>query len=238
MLMLLPVRSDVKMLNRLILAGSLIALILGVVIAWPDISARLGQAVKQQQGSIRIQSDLPRGIVSEASAFIKLAVKASLLPEELQLMMQEKATTEKGSVYFATWNRDGQFFSFLVGLTRDDQAINYQRIWTMPQTAPLTEEAATEALSTVYASDFLSRFSPVTCAAVPQKQGQALTECGGIKTAPSGDLVGVTVRSPVKLDPPPGASPSAGGDIPTVTIVSACFVPKEGASVYPTSLCI
>ena len=210
-------QNEAKMIiNRLIILAVFVALILGGVIMWPKISPSFAPD----------PSDLPKKFREPTSAFLKTTLKSAFFPDTLIFTLQEKEPNQKGDVYIANWNRDGQFLSFLVGLTSNNTAINYQRVWIMPEVQPIDEDAANTKLNEIFSDSFLKETGPAVC-----KSGTP-TECGAMKTNTSGDLVGNTVRSPVAIPPPPGVPPME------FTIVSACFVPKAGTSHYTSSLCM
>lgn len=195
----------------------LAAITLGGVIVWPKVEPFFSR-----------ESDrLPREFRPAASEFLKTAVKNQFIPDTTQFILQEKQPGQPGDTYIANWNRDGQFFSFLVGLRADNKDINYQRIWIMPQAEPIDDLKATKYLQSIFTGEFLEQFDTISC-----KTTEALTECGDMKTDEEENLHGITVRSPVALPPPPGVPPME------FTIVSACFVPRAGTSAYTSSLCV
>ncbi len=236
--MQLKVQNNIVLVNRLITIGIVVAAFLAGFILWPWISGSLStKSPFYTFGNRRIQTDMPKEIANQANTFLETTVKKDLIPSEFAFTLQEKATGDRGNVYIANWNRDGQFISFLVGLTANNKAINYQRIWTMPAAEPLDTDKAVSSLQTIFLPSFLDQFGSVGCTQT-QPEGNPRTQCGRMKTDAQGNLLGVTVQTPVTLTPPPGATPVPGITLPEVTIVSACFVPKDGTPVYSSPLCI
>jgi len=216
-------------INRLIIVCSIIALTLGGVILWPWVSS---------QFFTPDPSALPKEFRQAVEAFGKTTIKKSLYPDTLSFTLQEKATADRGDVYITNWNKDGTFFSFLVGLTKNNKAINYQRVWTMPRAEPVDAEIAQKYFQSVFDEAYLTQLGTISCKSTPTEKGVKVTECGIMKTDSAGNLMGVTVRTPVLLAPPTNETPPAGVIPPEITTISACFVPKEGTPAYLSSLCI
>jgi hypothetical protein len=221
--------------NRLIILCSVLIIVLTSIIVWQSFF----KAPETKSNSVNIEgieltTTLPSAVHRDVIAFLKSSLKPELVPETLSFTLQDPAPGQPGDTHFANWNRDGMFFSFLVGLRKDNQGLNYQRIWTMPPAGPMDEQTAQTHLARIFDSAFLSNFANVAC--TTSKDTPPRTDCGSMKTQDSGDLLGVTVRSPFQLEQLPGTTPVPG--IPPVTIIAACFVPKAGTPVYTDSLCI
>lgn len=227
-------------LRRIIIFALLIALLLAAYIAWNKKSSttttKLPGMNEYTIDNIKVQTEIPEEFTRTAVEFLKRTTKESSIPSELTLPLQNKGDDQNGPAYIGNWNKDGQFFSFLVGLTTNSKAINYMRIWVMPQSTPVTAKEANAHLSAIFLQSYLSQFGEISCSA-PQNT-EKLTECGKMKTDEAGNLLGVTVRSPITLVPPQSMSSQPEADVPTVTIISACFIPKDGTPVYSASLCL
>ncbi len=229
--------------NRPLIVVTIIALILGGYILWPTISTRFSPNAKPKAntftyGTLTVKTPLPSHITQQAIDFLKLTTKETLLPKELGLFLSEKASGNRGDVYLGNWNQNGVYFSFLVGLTSNNKAINYQRIWVMPVPEELTPQKANILLSQTFRESFLSDRNNLTCSVDKNAKPDPVTACAAMKSDASGNLLGVTVQSPIVLPPPPGATPPPGAIVPPVTIVSACFIPKDGTTVYTAPICI
>jgi hypothetical protein len=221
--------------NRLIILCSVLIIALTSIIVWQSfIKAPNTKTNSVNIDGVELTTTLPVAVHRDVITFLKSSLKPELVPETLSFTLQDPAPGQPGDIHFANWNRDGMFFSFLVGLRKDNQGLNYQRIWTMPPAGPMDEQTAKTHLASVFDSSFLSHFADVTCGTTQNTPSR--TDCGSMKTKDSGDLVGITVRSPFLLEQHPEATPVPG--IPPVTIIAACFVPKAGTPVYTDSLCI
>lgn len=237
------VRMDEMTSNRLLITITIVAAALGGYILWPTLSARFAPSGKANlhtytYGPLTVKTPLSSELTKEAIDFLKVTTKETLLPKELGLFLSEKAEGNRGDIYIGNWNQSGIYFSFLVGLTSNNKAINYQRIWVMPQPEDLTPQKAATLLSQTFRDSFLSERANLTCSVDKTAKPEPVTSCASMKSDPQGNLLGVTVRSPVTLPPPAGVTPPPGLVVPPVTVVSSCFVPKAGTPAYTASLCI
>jgi hypothetical protein len=187
---------------------------------------------------ITINSELPADLIEPYITFIKSSLKQAYIPKNMTVVLTQKSTDKIGNAYSAQWNQEGKFITALVGLTGDNKRINYQRIWTMPASTEIDEKIANSMLQELFQESYLSNLPSIRCAEAKAAIDTKITECGTLKTNTTGDLIGVTVRSPISLDPPPGATAPSGFTPPQVTIVSACFIPKEGTPQYVSGMCI
>lgn len=109
----------------------------------------------------------------------------------------------------------------------------------MPKAQQMTNESATVLAREVFLDSFTQAVGPISCAPQSSVAESAITECGSLKSQQTGDLYGITIKSPISLTPPPNApSPSKASTAVEVTIVSSCFVPKDGTRFYTASMCI
>jgi hypothetical protein len=211
-----------------ITGGIIMVAFLGGFILWPFITRLFTQEAS---------SSLTKTLQQQAEAFAQSTVKTEFLPQTFTFVLQEKGTQERGDIYIANWNKDGKYISLLVGLTSNNKAINYQRVWTSPPADQVDQKRAMEYVKTLFTEPFLTSLGSLPCTEVTE-QGKTLTQCGSMHTDATENLLGVTIRTPVTLTPPPGVTPPAGMPAPEATIISACFVPKEGTSAYTSSVCI
>lgn len=237
-------------LNGLILLGILLVVGLAVVVIAPDVKKRFtgnksptapanSAAMKAATiDGITVKSELETETATAAVSFIKTALKPEDIPQELTFQTLGKADETRGLSAVANWNKNGKFVSVLAGSTKENKPA-YFRIWTMPTGESVTEAQAKTFLNNLFSPTFLKQFpEKITCQGVTNPtDGSALTECAAMKTIETGELVGVTVRAPITLQPPPGAAVPTGVSNPKVIIVSACSVPKEGTSFYPSPNC-
>ena len=236
-------------LNALIMLGILLVVGLAVVVMAPDIKKRFAAGGTKPSSTataiqattvegITVKSELSPETAAGAVSFMKTALKPEDIPQELTFQSIGKADETRGLSAVANWNKNGKFVSVLAGSTKENKPA-YFRIWTMPTGESVTEAQAKSFLSNLFSPAFLKNFpDKITCQGVQNPvDASALTECAAMKTIESGDLVGVTVRAPITLQPPPGAPAPSGVTNPKVIIVSACSVPKEGTTFYPSPNC-
>jgi hypothetical protein len=232
-----------KILNRIIVIGALGVVVLAGFIVGPRIKNTTTKKVPEMPSyvfnGVTIKTELEKSFAESFHTFLLKTTKASRLPKEITLTRTAKAANGSGDVYTGNWNVNGTYMSALVTLTSNNSHINYQRVWMMPVSEPIDHDKANTLLSDIFDPSFLKEVGTVACKDIQGSPEVALTECGIMKTIDSGDLIGVTVKTPITLAPPPGSSPAPTDVVlPTVTVVSACFVPKEGTPMYTGSTCI
>lgn len=237
-------------LNGLIMVGILLVVGLAVSMIAPDLKKRFtggnstskpgGQTAMQSTtvAGITVKSQLAAATAESAVSFIQLALKVEDQPQELTFQSIEQADETRGPAAVANWNKNGKFISVLAGETNDKKPA-YFRIWTMPTGEKVTETQAKTLLANLLSPEYLNNFpTKISCQnAKNPTDGTDITECAAMKTLDNGNLVGVTVRAPITLQPPPGAPIPTGVENPKVIIVSACSVPREGTSFYPAPNC-
>ncbi len=232
------------MLNKGIFVILVIVFLLTGYIAWPYIRNNLylepaGSEKTVTSDGVTVRTSLEPALTKEAISFIRVATKRDLLPADIVLRRTQKGNEKLGDVYMASWNKDGKYLTLLVGLTLNNEAINYERIWH----APIADnddnaQRAQKLLLEVFDEGFVQEKPFSSCEKTNPSSEKPLTECGAMKTDANGNLFGVTVRTPVTLMPTTEISQTPDPGQPDVTVVEACFVPKAGTSAYTASLCI
>ncbi len=230
------------MLTKGIVVLSVIVAFLAGFILWPRVAGFMDKSGAPQQtlvyGDLTLKTSLASPLAQQVASFLQTATKKSLIPSELVLRVSEKAEGPRGDVFMGNWNHDGKFMSVLVGLTSNNEAINYIRVWHMPLASEVNKEKAQVLLSDILDEGFLKDRSVSSCTQIVTQEQKTITECGAMKSDTNGNLLGVTVRTPITLPLPPDITPQPGLTQPDVTVVSACFVPKDGTPAYTTALCI
>jgi hypothetical protein len=161
------------------------------------------------------------------------------LPADLSFQFVDRGAQNRGDAYVTAWEKNGKFISLLFGLTLDSKNINYIRIWIMPPGESVTQDQAESLLADVYSAEFLTSVGTPACGPAMDPQTNAtITECAKLITTSEGNLEGITVRTPFQLQPLPGTQQTSSPSGQSVIIVSSCYVPKDGAPVYPGQSCI
>lgn len=238
-----------SLLNVLIVFGVVAVITIGGYLAVTRLNIKLPILARQTEqlqvpqnsvafDNLTIKTDLNKNELEPGVAFLKKTLAADLQPTDITLQTLGNSQTGGDISYVGSWNKNGKFVSFLSGLSPQKKPA-YYRVWMMPQGESVTLAQAQSYLKEMFTSDYLNQFtSPLACKDIKAPDNSTVTECAVMKTTDSGDLVGVTVRAPVILEPPPNATIPTGVPSPKVVIVSACLIPKDATAVYPAGSCI
>ncbi len=187
---------------------------------------------------LTVKTDLTKTELEPGITFLKKALRTDLQPTEISLQALGNPQQGSDTSHVGSWNKNGKFVSFLSGLS-PQKIPAYYRIWMMPQGDSVTLAQAQTYLKEMFSDEFVNQFtSPIVCRDLKSQDNSPLTECAIMRTTDSGDLIGMTVRAPVILEPPPNATVPTGVPKPKVIIVSACMIPKDATSAYPAGSCI
>ena len=238
-------------LNILIVVCLLVVVVLGGLIAFSGKSESkpVDSTPKREEekltthsfDSLTIKANMDKEGASLLNAFATKTILAPMLSKEVLLRsMPQGKIIPDGETYVGGWNKDGKYISLLYATSADKKSPAYLRIWYMPSGETVDKTQAEKLLAELFSQEFLTEIGgPLACQKVKAPDGTDITECVKMKSRADGSLVGVTVRAPIILQPPPGVPSVTGLPAgPKVIAVSACMVPKEETSTYAAPSCI
>lgn len=238
-----------KLLDWAIAVLIVICVALGWMLLWPRIEPLIKEwKASQGKHTVTVEGMRLVGPVSEESlkhigSFVADTIQKDLLPAELTFQEPPGQTQLQGDEirrsFIASWNKDGKYFLALLGTKGQNNAPAYLRAWAAPQGTGIEKKEADALVGGMFAPQLLATTGLPVCREETDPQTkQSQTICASMKTREDGSLLGVTVKAPVSIEPPPGQAAPPGIAPSTVIIIAACEIPASEASLYPADHCL
>lgn len=184
---------------------------------------------KYELDSISVITELNKEEAESVVDFMTQSLEGELLPDEMNITLAVEAKNDNPAEYRGNWNKDGNFITILYVPGPNENEPQYMRIWTLRAYEPISTSKSMPLFSEIFNQEFLASSGQISCQQSNLPSGETITECGSLKTQEDGNLQGVTIRGPVLTEDDPESE---------FTVISSCFIPKEGTQFYSSDLCI
>lgn len=184
---------------------------------------------KYEFGSVSVATALNKKEAESGVGFLKESLREELLPGELIITLVRESEEGNPPEYSGNWSKDDYFMTLLYVPGPKENEPQYLRVWALKEYGELTQPKAELYAGELFNDEFISSSGEISCRQIKMPSGHGITECGSLEVQESGVLQGITIRGPI-----------AGQDNSeaNLLVISACFIPKDGAPFYSSDQCI
>jgi hypothetical protein len=236
-----------KLLDWAIRLLIIVCVALGWLLVEPYVSPLIGK-IKERKTThvykveaLTITAPFDKSHAERIATFVTEAIRTELLPSELTFQQppDQSAAQNDNKNFISSWNKDGKYLLVLYGTSGKEMKPAYLRVWGGPAGETVTQEEALTFVNDLFSPTFLSETgNPLCREGTGIETNEPQTICTSMKTRSDGTLIGVTVKAPIALEPPPGQTPPPGMPTQNIIVIAACLVPADQAKLYPADNCL
>ncbi len=220
-------RIDIGREKILIFVISLVVLAIGAFLLGRNASWFEKGENSYIASGILYNTTLAQNEAEKLSEFLKVSLKESYVPEELNLV--STVNKDNAEEFRGTWlAEDNKPLSVLYVFSKKERVPLYMRVWRIEEKPELNYQMAITLSEEIFNEEFLGKVGESGCRERTFKDNPPIMECTKMQRQENGEIVGITLRSPVLIE-------ELGVE---GTAVSACLVPKESSATYIAPICI